>query len=123
MSNSRVTSLIIYTILLLAVWFVILPMFQDNQMLRSSISILNAEVGVARDVINEIKAQEEILSEKDEEIKKLELALPIKRELSSIIAIFEEAATFNGLVLTSLNVREEERDSNSTKSILQTFVV
>ncbi len=124
MSRSAIYTLIIYLLILLGVWFIVLPMFNDNQSLRASVERLNSEVVVEEEALAEIERQAEVLLEKEKELSEVELALPSERELSSIIAIFEEASASNGLILSSLNISEIQEDPREkSRSLLKTLTV
>jgi len=116
MSGSKLTNLVLLVVLFLAIWFGVWPLLGSVNLLRAVIENRQELVDVEREAITKILSTQQELESRQEDLDKLSLAVPSERDIATPIAIFEEAAGANGLVLSGLDVIEPESDSSSRQT-------
>lgn len=99
---------LIFILVLLVGWFGVWGGWKKIRDLRASVSDLRETLAEEQEAVRKLAELTQLVKERSAEIAKLEIAVPPKRDLASLIAAFEEAASTNGLALASLDIFEAE---------------
>lgn len=115
MSRISIINITIWMAVFLILWFAVLPFYQDIQPLKESVAGLENSVKEEKASLILLESLKEELELREEEINKLNLAIPTQRDVATPVAVFEEASTINGLILISIDVSDLEEERGSKK--------
>lgn len=116
MSRTAIINITIWIAVFLVIWFGVLPIYREMQPLKESVVNLGLSIEEEKEDIVTLKSLEEELENKTDQVDKLNLAIPTKRDVSVPVAVFEEASTINGLILVSVDVSDFEKDNLTLKT-------
>src|SRR3989344_6372790 len=90
-------------VLIAVLWFGVWPLYE--RVTASRAEIKNLEVSIEEEKAAMVRLEELVrrMEERKDDIAKLEAAIPGNKDLASLIAVFEEAASINGLQLKGIS--------------------
>jgi hypothetical protein len=110
MSRSPVIPFSLFALVLVVLWFGVWGFFGNVQETRARLSMLNREIEAEEEARATLEELSREIEERRDVVDELDRAVPPERDTASLIAIFEEAASVNGLVLEGLSMNEQERE-------------
>jgi len=111
MSRSITINLLLAAIGLALLWLLTWPVFERVRELRASAKIIENEIAAEKEAITKLAELEREVGSHEDALDRLELAIPAKRDIASALAVFEEVANANGLVLNAVQFTEESQPS------------
>jgi Tfp pilus assembly protein PilO len=99
MMHSPLFIVLIFLIAVAVAWLLVWPMWQDASLARADVDRLRAVVAQEKEANERLISLASQIAEREEDIIKLEQSISNGRDVATLIAVFEEAATLNGLVL------------------------
>src|SRR3989344_3234396 len=111
--KSPLIALLVIVLLIPAIWFGIFPLWQDAADTREEIARLEEVVAREREANIRLLELAKRIEEKQEEVSNLEQTVSKEKDMATLIAVYEEAASQNGLVLEGVSPQETDEGAET----------
>lgn len=108
MRSSLITALVVIIAIAIA-WLGVWPLYQDVAGSRTAVDSLEQSVQAERDANARLERLAAEITERQDAVGALEEAVSKEKDSATLIAVYEEAAVVNGLLLNSIEMHDQER--------------
>ncbi len=104
MNKKLITNLLILSILFLAVWFGVWPMWSEISAMRTEVKSKEGTLNLEKQVIEKLNSISQVLDSQKSSVERLEQAIPNTEARPELLSIMENLASQNGLSLKNVNI-------------------
>lgn len=123
MSRTTTINLLLLIVGLALLWLLTWPLLGRTQELKATAKLKVAEIAAEREAVARLAELENKVESRKDALERLELALPAGRDIAAAVAIFEEMANVNGLVLRNVQLSEPAATKTGSKPMVEVLNV
>ncbi len=104
--KASLIAILLIVLMIPAVWFGVFPLWGEITAARAAVADLHSQIALERTANERLLALAESIEAREGAVASLEQTVPKERDVATLIAVFEEAASSNGLVLEGISMTD-----------------
>ncbi|MBI2454377.1 MAG: type 4a pilus biogenesis protein PilO [Parcubacteria group bacterium] len=113
MNKRLITNTVVYAALVLAVWFVAMPVWSSFRVETKEIALKKQTIALEKQVIAKLNSVSQVLNSQKDNVSRLEQAIPGDELKPELLSIMENLASQNGLALLTIGVKTPTSEDNA----------
>lgn len=110
--NKKLAGAVMVSLAIFISWGFVLPIYEHINQLQAGVSEMNGLLESRSGVLGKIDKLKAEYKAEDEDIRKISIIIPAKKNIPELISAIESLATTNGLALSSIDLTDGEKESD-----------
>lgn len=115
MNNKLIVNSVVFAGIVLAIWFVLIPVWGDVSVLRNEVSLKKTSIELEKKIIEKLNSINQVLDTQKSNVERLEQAIPSSEFKPELISIMEGLANQNGLSLISVSIEQPSTSGSANR--------